>query len=171
MDIADAIIKQIDFNYQYAQVLVEDLTKEQMTVTPGKGLENHPAFTLGHLVSAASMVIIDLGGSSSMPLVWKEIFDRKGPGDPQLPDKDASKYPSKRELLDSLKSEYEQIKNLFKDKEATYFDQAVQWRLAPHFPNKMDALLFMCVSHSAMHLGQLAAWRRAMGLSSALRLL
>ena len=37
------IIRQLDFNLAYAKKLVEDLSDEQMTVTPCIGFENHPS--------------------------------------------------------------------------------------------------------------------------------
>jgi hypothetical protein len=50
------IIKQYHFNLEYARALVQDLTNDQMTVIPTNGLENHPAFTLGHLISGSALV-------------------------------------------------------------------------------------------------------------------
>ena len=35
-------------------------------------------------------------------------------------------------------------------------------------PTLADSTLFMAISHEAMHLGQLAAWRRGQGLPSAM---
>ncbi|MBL0138208.1 MAG: hypothetical protein IPP86_06710 [Bacteroidetes bacterium] len=45
-----------------------------MTTIPSYGLENHPAFTLGHLVSKALYWREDLGDSFEMPEKWKELF-------------------------------------------------------------------------------------------------
>ena len=87
----EALIKQFDFNLSLAKALVEDLTEEQMTTTPSKGHENHPAFTLGHLVSGTSMMLVeDLNDPGFMPGGWKELFLRRGPGDPTLPKRNCS---------------------------------------------------------------------------------
>ena len=56
------------------------------------------------------------------------------------------------------------IKNL----EESRFTEPATWRFSAHMPTLGDLLYFMCVTHEAMHLGQLAAWRRAMDLPSAL---
>jgi hypothetical protein len=48
------------------------------------------------------------------------------------------------------------------------FGRPVEWRFDNYYPSLADYLYFMCVTHEAMHLGQLAAWRRAAGLDSAL---
>ena len=44
----------------------------------------------------------------------------------------------------------------------------LEWRYCEGLPTLGDATVFLAVSHEVMHLGQLAAWRRARGLPSAL---
>ena len=62
-----AILRQYDFNLIYTNELVRDLEENQMTLIPAEGLVNHPAFTLGHLVSGSAMMAEDLGGTIEMP--------------------------------------------------------------------------------------------------------
>lgn len=170
--IVNSICTQLDFNLAFAKRLVEDLTPEQMKAVPGKGFENHPAFTLGHLVSAMSLMVIDDFKDSRkpgfMPEGWRELFLRRGPGDPRMPEEDITKYPSKEELL----SELERKHNIFKDKLQKMTDEELmkedKWRFSNYFPTFIELALFMSANHEAMHLGQLSAWRRAMGLDSAL---
>ena len=167
-----SICRQLDFNLAYAKMLVEDLTDEQMTAVPGKGFENHPAFTLGHLVSGMSLMVIDdieqVRQPGFMPEGWKELFLRRGPGDPRMPEEDVSLYPSKEELL----AELERKHNMFKECLINFsIDELLaeeEWRFSKYMPTNMDSIIFMCVNHEAMHLGQLSAWRRAMGLESAI---
>jgi uncharacterized damage-inducible protein DinB len=165
----DSIIRQYDFNLEYARILVKDLTKEQMTTVPGPGLVNHPAFTLGHLISGSAGMAEDLGGHFEMTEQWKELFLRKGPGDPRLPDPDAEKYPAKSQLLKELDSQHERVKFWLRKKTRKQLMEPVQWRFSSHMPTLLDLTVFMCINHEAMHLGQLAAWRRAMGLKSVLQ--
>jgi hypothetical protein len=66
-----SIIAQYDFNFQWAKKLVEDVNDNQMTASPFPGFENHPAFTLGHLVTGSAMMAEDLllflkGGKNSL---------------------------------------------------------------------------------------------------------
>ena len=49
--------------------------------------------------------------------------------------------------------------------------EQVEWRFGDYLPTLLDLTQFMCVTHEAMHLGQLSAWRRGRGLPSALALL
>lgn len=162
------IIHQYDFNLQYAISLVADLNDPQMTKVPGEGLENHPAWTLGHLISGSAILAEDLGIKIQVPEDWMELFLRKGPGDPRKPDPDISKYPSKERLLSTLEAQHNLVKNQLAKIKNTDLDLPFQWRFSKFMPTLGDLIIFMCINHEAMHLGQLAAWRRAMFLPSAL---
>lgn len=162
------IIRQYDFNLKYAKALVQDISDEQMTTVPSKGLDNHPAFTLGHLISGSAMLAEDLSGEFEMPDNWVELFSRKGPGDPRKPDLDTSKYPPKQLLLKELNNQHNKVKQLLVQMNPDDLTGNLSWRFSNHMPTLMDLVFFMCINHEAMHLGQLAAWRRAMGLASGL---
>src|SRR6185436_20611663 len=99
MNIIPLIVSQYDFNLQWALRLVEDLDDDQMTCTPHKGFENHPAFTIGHLATGSALMVEDLGGVREIPKGWDELFLRKGPGDPRLPTLERQTYPKKNSLL------------------------------------------------------------------------
>ncbi|MBI2969029.1 MAG: DinB family protein [Bacteroidetes bacterium] len=164
----ETIIKQYDFNFKYARALVQDLSDNQMTTTPADGLENHPAFTLGHLIAGSAGLAEDLRAKFEMPDNWADLFLRKGPGDPRKPDLDKSKYPSKILLLKELENQHNKVKQLLTRVNQTDLNKNFKWRFSNYMPTLLDLIIFMCINHEAMHLGQLAAWRRAMGLTSAL---
>lgn len=162
------IIHQYDFNLLYAKELVQDLSKEEMTMIPSTGLENHPAFTLGRLVSGSAMLAEDLGAAFEMPESWKELFSRNGPGDSRKPDPDSGKYPGKTMLLEELEHQHSKVKSLLHTLDINKFSEPIKWRFSKFMPTVYDLVVFMCINHEAMHLGQLAAWRRAMEKESAL---
>ena len=162
------IINQYDFNLAFAKQLVKDLSVEQMTMSSGKGLVNHPAFTLGHLVSGSAMMAEDLGGSFSMPDGWKELFLRKGPGDSTLPEENAELYPKKDELLNELERQHNLVKQIAINYPMKKWSEPFKWRFSAYMPTMLDLFTFMCTNHEAMHLGQLSAWRRAYDMPSAL---
>ena len=164
----EIIIRQYDFNLEYAKALVQDLTDEQMTTVPAIGLDNHPAFTLGHLISGSADLAQDLGAEFEMPNNWADLFVRNGPGDPRKPDLDKGKYPSKHLLITELESQHNKVKQLLKDIEKSKLNEPLTWHFSNFMPTLGDVVTFMCINHESMHLGQLAAWRRAMGLKSAL---
>ncbi len=162
------IINQYDFNLAYAKKLVEDLNDDQMTTIPSIGLVNHPAFTLGHLVSGSALLAEDMGAKFEMPDNWAELYLRRGPGDPRKPDIDKSKYPSKQLLLKELEHQHNKVKDLLKSVDENKLNENIKWRFDNFMPTLLDITTFMCINHEAMHLGQLAACRRAMNLPSAL---
>jgi hypothetical protein len=162
------IIRQYDFNLGYAKKLVEDLNETQMTTKPYTGFENHPAFTLGHLVTGSALMVEDLGGELIIPRGWDELFLRKGPGDPRLPETDISLYPSKKKLITELENQHNNVKGILASIDDYKLAETITWRFSKIMPTLLDLTVFMCINHEAMHLGQLSAWRRAMGLPSAL---
>lgn len=170
MDIA-AITRQYDFNYKYASALVQDIPDNQMTFSPSKGLVNHPAFTIGHLISGSVLVAKKLGEEIEMKENWQALFLRKGPGDPRLPHQNNELYPTKAELMKEYSRLHKKVKELLNELKTEDLEKENNWRFNTHLPTLLDYLFFMCINHEAMHLGQLAAWRREMGMESALAVL
>lgn len=164
----EILIRSYRLNLNYAQELVADLDDAMMCTSPGKGFENHPAFTLGHLVTAAALTSKYLSGPFKLKPNWEELFRRKGPGDPRLPEANSVDYPKKEELLAELSHQHGLVEDLIMNIDEKRFEEPAQWRFSDHMPTLGDLLFFMCISHENMHLGQLAAWRRAMELPSAL---
>ncbi len=164
----EILIRSYQFNLKYAHELVADLDDSMMATSAGKGFENHPAFTLGHLVTAAALTVKYLGGAYELKPKWEELFRRTGPGDPKLPDSNSYLYPKKEELLAELSNQHRLVEDMIMTLEEKRFEQPIIWRFSDHMPTLGGLLFFMCISHENMHLGQLAAWRRAMELPSAL---
>lgn len=164
----DHLINQLEFNYVYLFDLVKDVDEEIMTSAPSKGLENHPAFTIGHLITAYGLTTKSLGGEYTIKKEWDELFRRNGPGDPRLPNLNKKSYPKKNELLIELRQQHEILKKYLAKTSVNTLNEQVEWRFSKYFPKKIDLIYFMAISHYSMHISQLAAWRRAMGLPSSL---
>jgi len=170
----EAILRLYDWNLQYTKALVADLTASQCTESGGPGLENHPAWTVGHLVTGADLLAEDLGLERDILGEWRELFERRGPGDPRLPAADCSVYPPMGDLLNELERQHLRVEQAWLEKmdvrehKNPKLNDPFAWRFGGALPTLGDAALFLGISHEAMHLGQLAAWRRAKGLSSAL---
>ncbi|MDQ3111786.1 MAG: DinB family protein [Bacteroidota bacterium] len=162
------IIRQLDFNLAYAKKSVEDVSELQMTIKPSAGLDNHPAFTLGHLTTAYANLMNNLTGEFILADGFKETFLRTGPGDPTLPNQDAAAYPSKEKLLAEMDRQHQRLVDHLLRMDEKKLKENFEWRFSSFLPTYLDRIMFLCVNHYAMHLGQLAAWRRAMGLPSAL---
>ena len=65
------------FNLVFAQTLVKDLSPEQIVQQPN-GVINHPAWSLGHLVTTADSLATFLGLESQLADGWEQdLCDRR----------------------------------------------------------------------------------------------
>ncbi|REJ81812.1 MAG: DinB family protein [Bacteroidetes bacterium] len=167
-DIKTFLKHSLQFNLDYAAMLIECVPEESRATIPGPGLENHAAFTIGHLCTAYSLMSKYLGEKYCYDESWDALFRRKGPGDPRIPSQDNSEFPTLKSLLSEFESKTAELKLHISELEDSRFNETVQWRFSGRFPTLSGLLIFMCITHTAMHLGQLSAWRRSIGLDSAL---
>jgi hypothetical protein len=167
----DAVLAVFAWNLRFAEALVRDLDPGQATEPGGPGLENHPAWTLGHLVTGANLQARDLGLPDDLPEGWRDLFERRGPGDPRRPEEDPSAYPPVDALLEELRRQHGRVAAAWRTRSTGEWSATEEWAFGRDLPTAADAAVFMVLSHEAMHLGQLAAWRRARGLPSALEAL
>ena len=150
------------FNLKYAEKLVNDVSPDQMAQQPG-GVINHPAWSLGHLVVSANNLGTLLGLESSLPEGWNKTFSTGG-----VPSGDGADYPSKEELLEALRAQHARNTDAVRQTDnATFAAPHPNEKTRRNFPTVGDMIIFMMTSHEMDHLGQIAAWRRAMGLGSA----
>jgi len=155
------------FNLKFAKGLVADLTAEQMCQQP-HGLVNHPAWSLGHLAASKVGLLRILGHEASLPVGWGEAWAGAG----GIPSSDPSGFPSKDELVSTFESLHDRVTTAIKAADAATLAATLA---TPHphegartyFPTIGDHVVFLMTSHEMDHLGQLAAWRRAMGLGPA----
>jgi len=164
----DTLLNGFRMNMDYTVQLVTDVDEADMTKRPG-GFANHPAFTIGHLISATAMTAELLGHGYDVPAEWDELFRRKGPGDPTMPTEEIGTYPSKAELIEALQEKYERVVALIEATDDEAFEKPCQWKLDHYMPTVGQVLYFQCLLHHSWHIGQLAEWRRMMGYDSALK--
>ncbi|MBK8913287.1 MAG: DinB family protein [Phycisphaerales bacterium] len=163
-----ALQRALRFHLEYARRLVGDLSREQMTAVPGPGHENHPAFTIGHLVTGLDMIAQDLGHASDLPAGWDDLFLRRGPADRRLPPTIAP-FPSCADLLGEFERQTVRVAESLNEIDNAWLSaRSEPWKLSEYLPSNLDGVLFMVCAHQAMHLGQLASWRRAMNLPAAM---
>ena len=150
------------FNLGFAERLVQDVTAEQMVQQPG-GVINHPAWALGHLANSANSLAQVLGLESDAPAGWDKTFATGG-----TPSNDPSAYPSKEEILAELKKQHTRNTAAFDNIDPAELAKPNPNEAArKYFPTVGDVVVFLMTGHEMDHLGQVAAWRRAMGLGSA----
>lgn len=157
----------------YAHELVCDLTDEQMDAVPGPGHENTPRFTIGHLCVGSALTrrvlehpnSADLG-SLDVPAMIQSNFGRMGPADRRLPET-VPDAPSADELLAEFRRQHDELERTLRDVDDAVLESPCGWKLGHLMPRHADLITFVC-SHEMLHLGQLASWRRAMGLEAAM---
>lgn len=74
--------------------------------------------------------------------------------------------PKKEDLLLELEKQHNKVKKFPLKADQATLKAERKWRYSNHMPILIDCINFMCVTHEAMFLGQLEAWRRAMDLDS-----
>lgn len=158
----DHVLRTFGLNLMLAEMLVQDLTPEQMTQQP-HGLINHPAWNLGHLVSSTHEVCKLTGIDSSLPDGWAGKFNAGAPPDPE-----PAKNPSKEELLAELRACHERVSQALPLDADTMTKPHPDEGTRQYFPTIGDHVVYMMTAHEMDHLGQVAAWRRAMGLKPAM---
>ena len=152
-----------DMNLKRAEQLVDDLTDEQMAAQPA-GAINHPAWTLCHLGATSDTLAGMLGLPSTFPEAW-----RKAAPMGEVPSGNAADFPGKAELLEQLRAQHARVAEAVAAADAARFDQPSPPRMRERFPTVGDLTAAMMTMHEAHHLGQVAAWRRAMELGSPYR--
>jgi hypothetical protein len=153
-----------------AKKLVADLADDQMCAQPVPGrVMNHAAFILGHLawtsdqgvnlLKASTPAAAALGDSAWNDAAWKELFAMNA-----KPLPDWKSYPSKEKLLAALEDGHSRFTAAMKGVTPEILGQPAPERVRSRFPTLGHLLIALLTSHEAGHLGQLSAWRRALGL-------
>ena len=127
------------------------------------GVVNHPAWSLGHLTVASNQLGDLLGLDSGLPEGWGKPFATGG-----IPSGDIATYPSKDELLAALVAQHDRNTAEVRNTDlARFAEPHPNEGTRKYFPTIGDMVMFFMTSHEMDHLGQVAAWRRAMGLAAA----
>lgn len=148
-------------NLAHITALVGDLTDDQMVQQP-HGLVNHPAWTLGHLALVSNALATVLGLESTVPEEWRQLFR---PAKQAPPGGDASAFPSRDRLLAELTGQHARVADALANADPQFLARAhPNEKMRKRFPTIGDFANYLASAHEANHIGQLAAWRRAMGV-------
>jgi uncharacterized damage-inducible protein DinB len=162
MTMKEDLLRAAAVNSAYAKKLVADIPDDQMAAQPAPGM-NHAAWVLGHLTFVADSMIRVFDQPFSMSKEWIELFNLAS-----KPTAERARYPSKAELWDAYEKAYARL--------TAAVEAASSESLAREFPNPKlrtmlptvgVAMVHILTSHHALHLGQLSAWRRALGMPPA----
>lgn len=148
------------FLLQYAHLLTNDIPDERFAEQPLPGV-NHPAWIIGHIAVTGDFVSSICGGQKHCPETWGKQF---GPGSVMTGNR--GDYPSKAELIQTLDraflAAHEVVPSATEEQLARPNPNR---RMREGLPTLREACAFLLTGHFGVHLGQLSAWRRMIGVS------
>lgn len=156
----------------YAQRLLAGVEASAFARTPVVGgtlvQTNHPAWVFGHLatypVKIGAMVGI-VGPGLAAPIGFEELFKD---GTESKDDPSGSIYPSMEVVTKAFFSAHDALlAALGGIDDSLLLVETAEEKYRQRFPQVGSRLLFMCNNHIMMHMGQVSAWRRCMGLAPA----
>lgn len=153
------ILNSFKMNIDYARRLLVDIPEEQMTAQPTDGM-NHPAWILGHLTGSFQLIGGEMGVKPWLSQQWLASFQTGS-----TPAASDSSYPGKDDLVQAFEDAQARLTAALANMESEDLDEPLPDARYRHvFPTLGSAVLHILTTHTAVHLGQLSAWRRAMGL-------
>lgn len=153
------------FMLNYERMLIQDVDDARLAEQPVAGM-NHAAWTLGHLALATDFALTLLDQPAQCPPDWLTTF---GPGSEPVAER--ARYPSKNTLWSALESGHQAVVQALPALSPDKLDQPHPFELAflkRALPSVGDVLAHLLTTHEAGHVGQLSAWRRALGLPGVL---
>lgn len=169
--LGNTIADSLDLCLGYSERLLKDVTSSNFArfASPGGQTvdSNHPAFVFGHLALYAPRILKDLGiQPPAVPAGFEAVFskDAKCADDPN-----GSLYPPMESVVATFFEVYRSASAALRAAPDEIFQQANPnpGRLAELFPSLGSMHAFYCGGHMMMHLGQISAWRRMVGLGAA----
>lgn len=147
-------------NGAYALRLVGDLSDEQMLAQPVPGVVmNHPAWILSHLNVYAPLAAAMVRGEA-----FQDPLEARY-GQKSSVSADPAEYAPRQRLIDEYRRLHEDAERAVVEADPRVFLEAnplARWR--EMHPTIGAMAVTLLVKHESAHLGQLSAWRRAMGL-------
>jgi len=164
--LADFIMPTLDRVLGYAPLLAKDIPARQFAHMPHPNM-NHPAFCFGHLSLYPDRLLGMLGRAdlAQEKAGWQDLF-KAGVA---CVEQDG-RYPDKDEIVNGFMDRHAVLRDVLPivDDEVFARPNPIEGRMRELFPTVGAATTFMLGAHNMMHLGQVSAWRRAMGLPSAM---
>ncbi len=166
----DTVTAAAERGLALADMLLQGVSQDTFARLPFKDggpiRTNHPAFIYGHLSLYPGRILMLAGedqGDLQAPEAFEKVFVA---GAACLDDPDGTIYPGMDEVITRFKTGYpraiEFVRGL--DDERFAGKHHGNDRYQQFFPTLGIATTFMLTSHVMMHLGQMSAWRRCMGL-------
>ena len=166
LGMAEVMLHGLKRSLAYSELLLKDIPADKFAHMPHPTL-NHPAFIIGHL---------SIYPNRLFTMVDHKNLVKDKPGYPELFQagtvcvEQDGRYPSKDEIVGFYVERYTAIGNLLPTLNDEVFsrENPMEGRFKEIFPQLGLAFNFLLNNHHMMHLGQISAWRRCIGLGSAM---
>ncbi len=159
---AQLIVPSANYNLRYAEQLVSTIPAEIFARMPMKEF-NSPAFYIGHLSIYCDRICTLLGRADlAKPLPYgREVYE----GSARCVEQ-AGLYAEKDLLVSTFRQRQRQAIEVFAcaSDQALAAEHPAEGRFKEMFPTVGGVTAFLLTDHTSIHLGQISAWRRAMGL-------
>lgn len=173
-NISNAILPAGQLSHRYAEMLLKDVKPSDFARFPAPGGKviqtNHPAFIYGHLAMYPQRVLEMLGqpkGAAATPAEWDGLFKA---GVECKDDPSGTLYPSMEKIVSFHKSAYDAALAAIAGASDAQLSapNPGEGRMKEMFPTVGALCSFVVAAHPMSHYGQMSAWRRCMGLGSAM---
>ncbi len=155
----DEIVRSTSLSINDLRRLLEDVPEEMMTRQIDEVI-NHPAWVIGHLIHSCEAIGGEIGISPWLPNEWQQKF-----GTGSTPSEVRQQYPAKGDLLNSFADAQRRVvARLNEIGEQGLSAPLPDTRYRETFPTLGHAVLHILAAHTALHVGQVTVWRRAIGL-------
>ena len=167
-----AVSETLHISLGYAQQLLNDVPADKFarfaTVGDKTVISNHPAFVYGHLSLYGTRIAEQLQAAShALPESYVELFSKDATC---VDDPAGSIYPPMDEITRHFFASYEAAAQAIPTASGEMYAQPNPGTgpMAKRFPTLGSMHNFYVGGHFMMHMGQVSAWRRMMGLGPAM---
>ncbi len=158
----------------YAERLTKDIQPGQFARKPTWGIGgaeinmNHAAWNYGHLAIYFKMIVEMAGGNGDVAAAPKGFEELFKDGTACIDDPSGHTYPHMETVLNAFFKGFDAaIVALEKADDAVFLKAPTDEKVKANWKTMGGREIFMVTNHIAMHLGQVSAWRRCMGLPAA----
>lgn len=163
--IGGLIAHGIQTNLYYAEKLLADIPADRFAHKPHPTM-SHPAYYIGHL-SIYPDGILKMIGKPEL-VAERDGYAELFRGGVECVEQDG-RYPEKDDLVDYYFDRYRTIAGILPElSDSIMFETNPNEAMRDFVPTIGTAINFMMNNHHMTHLGQISAWRRAIGLGEAM---
>lgn len=153
------VLHSFVYGLDFLREQVRDVDAPGMVAQPN-GIMNHPAWVIGHLTYVCQLLGSTIGVPSWLPDDWTRRY-----GTGSVPVGDPSSYETKEKVLAMLADAQSRLIRRVEQLSDSQLDAPFpDPSYAPVFPSIRHALTQVLIGHTSYHIGQVAMWRKAMGL-------